>query len=117
MIRVSLDAKGRLGWLVALPSPALSQAAAGRAPPGQTMDWSGLLSAAGLDAARFTQAPPEAFMPVYADSRMAWIGSYEEGRPDKIRVEAAALNGRPVLFDIWGTLLIAATTWAHERPE
>src|SRR5258708_33710058 len=76
------------------------------------MDWSSLLSAAGLDAARFTASSPEAFMPVYADSRMAWIGSYEEGRPDKIRVEAAALNGRPVLFQIEGPWLqpeIAAT--------
>ena len=41
-------------------------------------------------------------MPVYADSRMAWTGSYEEGRPDKIRVEAAALHGRPVFFQIGG---------------
>jgi hypothetical protein len=76
------------------------------------MDWSILLSAAGLDAARFTPSPPEAFMPVYADSRMAWIGSYQEGRPERIRVEAAALNGRPVLFQIegpWQQPEVAAT--------
>jgi hypothetical protein len=99
MIKIGLDAKGRLVWLSALPSPALSQGAAARA---QTIDWSSLLSAAGLDAARFKPSPPEAFMPVYADSRMAWSGSYEEGRPDKLRVEAAALNGRPVSFQILG---------------
>src|SRR5712691_3566603 len=107
MVRIILDPKGRLARLVALPSPALSQAATAR-----VVDWSSLLSAAGLDAARFTPSPPEAFLPVYADSRMAWTGSYEEGRPDKIRVEAAALNGRPVYFGIqgpWQEPQIAAT--------
>jgi serine/threonine-protein kinase len=107
MVIITLDPKGRLAYLSALPSPALSQAAAGRA-----VDWSSLLAAAGLDAARFTPSPPEAFLPVYANSRMAWTGSYEEGRPDKIRVEAAALNGRPVFFQIlgpWQEPEIAAT--------
>jgi hypothetical protein len=97
MVRIILNAKGRLEYLEAMPSLALSQTAAG-----QTMDWSSLLSAAGLETARFTPAPPEAFLPVYADSRMAWTGSYDPGRPDKIRVEAAALNGRPVFFRILG---------------
>jgi len=104
MIKIGLDAKGRLQYLTALPS--------GQSPSAQAMDWSSLLSAAGLDAARFTPSPPEAFIPVYADSRMAWIGSYEEGRPDKIRVEAAALHGRPVFFQIggpWEEPEIAAT--------
>ena len=40
--------------------------------------------------------------PVNADSRMAWIGTYEEGRPDTSRVEAAALAGRPVFFRVLG---------------
>jgi hypothetical protein len=76
------------------------------------MDWSILLSAAGLDATRFTPSTPEALMPVYADSRMAWTGAYQEGRSDKIRVEAAALNGRPVFFQVegpWQQPEIAAT--------
>jgi hypothetical protein len=29
---------------------------------------------------------------------MAWTGTYGEGRPDTITVEAAALDGRPVHF-------------------
>ena len=97
MVQVLLNANGRLVNLQALPSRALSDT-----PAGRTMDWSSLLSAAGLDAARFTSSPPEAFVPVYADSRMAWTGSFAEGRPDTIRVEAAALNGRPVFFRILG---------------
>jgi serine/threonine-protein kinase len=95
MVRMLLNANGRLESLDALPSRALSDT-------GHAMDWGGLLSAAGLDAARFTSSPPEAFVPVHADSRMAWTGSYEEGRPDTIRVEAAALNGRPVFFRVLG---------------
>jgi hypothetical protein len=86
-----------LSDLRALPSPAPPQAAERPA-----MDWSRLLSAAGLDATTLTAAPPEAFLPVFADSRMAWTGSYAEGRPDTIRVEAAALQGRPVYFKIVG---------------
>jgi hypothetical protein len=88
-------------------------AQSGLTSSGQTMDWNILLSAAGLDAGRFTPSLPEAFMPVYADSRKAWIGSFEEGRPDKIRVEAAALLGRPVFFQIggpWEEPEIAATS-------
>ena len=102
MIRILLNAKGRLERLDALPSRALSDTSAGRALAGQPLDWGTLLSAAGLDAARFRPSPPEVFMPVYADSRMAWVGSYDEGRPDTIRVEAAALDGRPVFFTIVG---------------
>jgi hypothetical protein len=33
---------------------------------------------------------------------MAWTGTYPEGRPDKITVEAPALDGRPVFFRILG---------------
>jgi serine/threonine-protein kinase len=119
MIRISLNAKGGLDSLAVRPSPAVSQAPAGRASSGQvpsahSMDWSILLTAAGLDATRFTPSSPEAFMPVYADSRISWIGSYQEGWPDKIRVEAAALNGRPAWFQIegpWQQPEIATTPW------
>ncbi len=102
MVRMLLDAKGRLYRLEARPAPARPPGTVGQAQAGPIMDWNRLLTAAGLDTARFTPSPPEAFLPVYADSRMAWVGSYSEGRPDTIRVEAAALNGRPVFFVIQG---------------
>jgi serine/threonine-protein kinase len=102
MVGLILDAKGRLHRLDALPSPARSPTAAGPAQGGPIMDWNRLLAAADLDAAQLTPSPPEVFVPVYADSRKAWVGSYGEGRPDTIRVEAAALNGRPVFFEIRG---------------
>ena len=61
-----------------------------------------MLSAAGLEAARLTPVTPVEFVPVFADARMAWTGSDENSRPDAIRVEAAALNGRPVSFGVAG---------------
>jgi predicted Ser/Thr protein kinase len=106
MLQINLDPKGRLWRLLGAP-PSRAQAVAAPTPSGQTsygqtMDWGSLFSAAGLDLARFTPSAAKAFMPLYADSRMAWVGSYDDGRPDKIRVEAAALHGRPVFFQIWG---------------
>lgn len=104
MVRIILNASGALEHLEARPSQALSRTAGRLALAGTTGEWSSLLKAAGLDAARFTPSQPDvqAFVPVYADSRMAWTGSYAEGRPDTIRVEAAALDGRPVFFTISG---------------
>jgi len=102
MVRMLLDARGRLHRLEARPAPARPPGTAGQTQAGPIMDWNRLLTAAGLDAARFTSSPPEAYLPVYADSRMAWVGSYGEGRPDTIWVEAAALSGRPVFFEIRG---------------
>jgi hypothetical protein len=104
MVRIILNASGALEHLEARPSQALSGTSGRLALAATAGDWSGLLIAAGLDAARFKPSQPDAqaFVPVYADSRMAWTGSYAEGRPDAIRVEAAALDGRPVFFSIQG---------------
>ena len=33
---------------------------------------------------------------------MAWVGTYDTGRPEQVRVEAAAWQGWPVYFDISG---------------
>ncbi len=103
MVSIHLNGNGLLEELAALP-PARSQTATGAVQAGPTVDWSGLLKAAGLDEARFKQLPPDpdAFIPVNNNARMAWSGDYGGGRPDKITVEAAALNGRPVFFRIVG---------------
>jgi hypothetical protein len=95
MIRVSLDPNGKLVELDARPSAALSAV-------GHATDWNGLLAAAGLDAARFTPVTPQSIPPMYADSVMAWTGTYAAGPSDPIRVEAAAWRGRPVSFSITG---------------
>ncbi|SPF46872.1 Serine/threonine protein kinase [Candidatus Sulfopaludibacter sp. SbA4] len=94
--RLILDAQGRLVELSILPYAAPE--ADPRAP-----DWNGLLAAAGLDPSRMTPATPTHIPPMFADARMAWTGTYEEGRPDQIRVEAAAWKGRPVFVTISGS--------------
>jgi hypothetical protein len=73
-----------------------------RTPIPAPMDGDSLLAAAGLDRSRFNASPAETFLRVHADSVMAWTGSYSDGRPDTIRVKAASLGGRPVLFEISG---------------
>ena len=95
MIRISLDPNGKLIELDARPPIAL---AGGE----HAADWNGLLAAAGLDPARFTAITAKSIPPMYADSVMAWTGSYTNGKPDQIRVEAAAWRGRPVSFMITG---------------
>jgi len=63
-------------------------------------DWRLFFSAAGLDPARFTEAPPE-WVPLAAiDSRLAWTGTLA-ARPDTpLRVEAASWRGQPVFFRV-----------------
>src|SRR4029077_13769529 len=70
--------------------------------PERPPDWDTVFAAAGLDRSAFTAANPAFLPPFYADSRMAWRETKPEtpGRP--LRVEAAALGGRPVYFELAG---------------
>ncbi len=95
MIRLALDAKGRLISFEARPK------ASGVAPASiPAYDWSQLFTAAGLDLARFTTTTPVRTPPMAFDSRAAWLGSYSSEPRTKLRVEAAAWQGRPVYFDV-----------------
>jgi hypothetical protein len=97
MVGMKLDPRGRLVYLQAMP-PQVEE----EATPGTPPDWNALLSAAGLDAARFRRVAPT-WTPVgFADARAAWEGVYPD-RPDvPLRVEAAAYHGRPVSFVLVG---------------
>ena len=99
MIRLILDAKGRLFALEVRPP---EKGATGQAPGASAFDWSSLFAAAGLDPARFTRATPERTPPMAFDARAAWVGTYAENRAEKLRVEAASWQGRPVYFNITG---------------
>jgi serine/threonine-protein kinase len=68
-------------------------------------DWSRLFAAAGLDAARFQAASSKETPISVFDTQAAWTGS-KEGSTQKLRVEAAAFEGRPVSFRVLGP-------WAH----
>jgi hypothetical protein len=114
MVRLALDARGRLIAMEARPR------AAGAAVPGtgagHAFDWGALFAAAELNPARFTHAPPVATPPMAFDSRAAWIGTYAEGRPEQVHVEAAAWQGRPVYFDVAGTWHPKSESTGPPRP-
>ena len=95
MIGVELDPLGRLIRFEAVPS-------SGPQASSTTLDWSILLAEAGLDDAAFSPAEPQWLPPSYADARAAWVESKPE-RPDRpLHVEAAAVGGRPVFFELAG---------------
>ncbi len=98
MVNVMLDLKGRLHYLAA-ETERLQRADA--SAPEEEPDWSALFREAGFDEEQFTAATPLWVPPVFADARAAWTGAYPD-RPDvAIRVEAAAMGGRPVYFQIF----------------
>ncbi len=96
MIGVELDPLGRLIRFEAVPSSGARPASS------NAVDWSVLLAEAGLDAAALSPSEPQWLPPSYADARAALVESKPE-RPDRpLRVEAAAVGGRPVFFELAG---------------
>jgi hypothetical protein len=65
-------------------------------------DWIRLFKEARLDPARFSPTSHKSVPPMAFDAQMTWTGTYAEGRPERIRVEAAAWQGKPVFFDVSG---------------
>jgi len=109
MVSIVIDPAGRLTRFKAITQPVVSEAveAAGahsRAEP----DWRTLFALAQLPIERFTATPSQWAPPVYADVRAAWDGVYPEQPNVKIRVEAAAVAGKPVYFEI-------VAPWSHRR--
>ncbi len=101
MATVLLDPKGRLLELHAVPAPAAPD------DPPPPADWAAaLLREARLDPGLLTEVEPAGVPEVYCDRRKAWEGAYPPDRqrpgraPVPIRVEAAACDGRPVLFGV-----------------
>jgi hypothetical protein len=102
MTHVELDHQGRLAYFETIPRQKLA------APlPAAPVDWTPLFTLAGLDIAQLTSAEPLLTWLAASDTRAAWTGTWPDGgRP--LRVEAAALGGRPVAF-------IASGPW-HKPP-
>lgn len=95
MIRMRLDPKGRL---IALEvRPVTGQPGSNPAP-----DWGNLLADAELDAARMTTVAPRGVPPVPFDARAAWEGPLDAGRMERLHIEAAAWQGKPVFFSVGG---------------
>jgi len=105
MISVGLDTEGRLVRFLRVPTDEDAARADVAAP-----DWSALFAFAELDPDRFEPVEPKLAPPAYADQRAAWEGSFAS-RPELIlRVEAAALGGRPVYFRTSGPWTESAST-------
>jgi hypothetical protein len=61
-----------------------------------------LFRLADLDPSRFSPAEPATVPPSAFDARGAWTGTFGEGRPEQVRLEAASWKGQPVYFAIAG---------------
>ena len=96
MISLRLDAQGRLLYFDRIPDQTLPPAAGNLAP-----DWGPLFAAAGLDQTQFKSTESVWTWLATSDTRVAWTGTWPGGtRP--LRVEAAALRGKPVAFSLIG---------------
>jgi hypothetical protein len=89
-----LDAQGNLRFLHAVPPHDDVQAPA-------AFDWNRLFAEAGFDATRFTPVASTRVPPLYADARRAWDGAHPDRADVPIHLEAAAVAGRPVYFEVF----------------
>ncbi|MFN7944242.1 MAG: serine/threonine-protein kinase [Blastocatellia bacterium] len=95
MVSLSLDPRGRLVELQAVPPQIIEPASQSAAP-----DWASVFAEAGLDFTRFTSANPQWTPPNFADKQVAWQGRHPDHPDVPIRVEAASWQNRPVYFRI-----------------
>jgi serine/threonine-protein kinase len=96
MTEVDLDSAGRLVFFERIP-PQRQESASAATP----VDWSPLFALAGLEPGQLQTAEPLWNWLASSDTRAAWTGTWpDSGRP--LRVEAAALGGRPVAFMLAG---------------
>lgn len=96
MITVKLDHQGFLSYFEAIPPQEQDPADAA-----QPVDWNPLFRLAGLDPASLQTTAPRWHWLASADTRAAWTGTWPGGDVP-VRVEAAALHGRPVAFMTMG---------------
>jgi serine/threonine protein kinase len=101
MVRMNLDTEGRLIYFDAVPEQVQSQATSGPAfSPGQNPHFETLFRLAGLDINKFQPIPSEWTPPSGYNERQAWAGVFPAFPQIPIRIEAAALHGKPIYFEI-----------------
>jgi serine/threonine-protein kinase len=104
-VAMRLDLQGRLVELRAIPSWRESEEEA------PEIDWTGLFGAAGLDIEQFETASPAVRPESFADTRMAWTGVLPDYGDRPVRIEAAALDGKPVYFE---KIVSSSDRWTAE---
>ena len=108
MINVRLDPTGRLLYFQAIP-PQREE----HPPTEKRPDWQPLFAAAGLNAPDFRPVPPVWNALASADVHEAWDGTWP-GTDRPLHVEASALHGNAVFFQLMGPWAIPARM---PRPE
>ena len=92
---LELEPDGALSALLVMPSGNVASTTASGA-----VDWTKLFAEARLDLTTFSPAETLPVLPVFADTRAAWVGPSPDGSGVQLQIEAAALAGRPVYFRI-----------------
>jgi serine/threonine-protein kinase len=108
MTYLELDQHGHLMYFEARPPQLLEPA---KDVP--AIDWTPLFAAAALDPAKLTPAEPLWTWLSTSDARAAWTGTWP-GSNRELRVEAAALRGKPVGFHVLGPW---SKPWRVKQPE
>ena len=96
MINLKLDPSGHLLFFQAIPAEIEDVST-----PAKPVDWTPLLSAAGLDSAQLQPTNPQWTSLAASDARAAWTGKWP-GTDRPLRIEAAAWHGKPVFFRLIG---------------
>jgi len=102
---LEIDPDGALNALIVRPVGADAPVTS------RPIDWTPLFAEARLDPARFAPVDASFVAPVFTDTRAAWVGPAPDGSDVSLRIEAAAVAGRPVYFRIvapWTTDRVAA---------
>jgi serine/threonine-protein kinase len=95
MAGTKYDFRGQLLQFYAVPP----QVEATTDPP-TPVDWSPLLTEAGLDPDQLEPTDPTWLPPFFVDTRAAWTGVWPDRPELSVRVEAAAYRGRAVWFRV-----------------
>jgi serine/threonine-protein kinase len=93
-VDVRLDGDGRLRSFAAMPVRTGTRAGAA--------NWPDILLEAGLNAADLTSVAPVKQPRLFVDTRVAWEGRLSAGAEIPVRIEATAVDGRVVTFEIIG---------------
>ena len=110
MVSLTLDKTGRLVSLLAVPAQSETSQGAPAASTPASANWIALFAEAGLPIAQFTLVEPRWIPPIFADAKAAWEGAYPDRLDVPIRIEAAAVGGRPAYFEI-------VAPWTRPRNE
>ena len=93
-----VDSDGRLVEFHAVPLQVQSTSQSAGAANSQPTNWSRLFELADLPQSDFHPMPPQWTPAEYADERMAWEGPLPGVKDQRLRLEAAAHNGKIVSF-------------------